>query len=73
MLKKPYTTNILNFLEDKTNAYSERIALGMKSQYGWVEYTYSGLGMMARKIASYLIEWLQNFQIIILITFKNSR
>ncbi len=51
--------NILSFLENKTNAYKDRIALGMKSDFGWVEYTYEGLSKMSRKIASYLINDLQ--------------
>lgn len=58
-MSKKVRNNVLNFLEDKTNAYSERIALGMKSSYGWVEYTYAGLGVMTRKIASYLINNLE--------------
>lgn len=54
MPKKP-ETNVLSFLENKTNAYRERIALGMKNQYGWQEFTYEGLGLMSRRIASYLM------------------
>lgn len=51
--------NILSLLEDKTNFYSEKIALGIKTQTGWNEYTYEGIGMMSRKIASYLINTLK--------------
>ncbi len=47
--------NILSLLEDKTNFYSEKIALGIKTQTGWHEYSYSGIGLMSRKLASYLI------------------
>ncbi len=51
--------NVLSFLENKTNNYSERIALGMRSSFGWSEFTYQGLGLLSRKIASYLINDLQ--------------
>ena len=50
--------NILSLLEDKTLAYSDRVALGMKSSYGWKEYTYKGLGLMTRKISYHLINTL---------------
>ena len=48
--------NILSLLEDKTNSYSEKIALGIKTQTGWNEYSYAGIGLMSRKLASYLID-----------------
>jgi len=51
--------NVLSFLEDKTNRYSERTALGIKTQTGWNEYSYRGIGLMSRKLASYLINDLQ--------------
>ena len=51
--------NVLSFLQDKTNEYGSRIALGMRSSYGWSEFTYDGLSNMAKKIASYLINCLQ--------------
>ncbi len=51
--------NVLSFLENKTTTYKDRIALGMKNDFGWIEYTYEGLGQMSRKIASYLINDLQ--------------
>ena len=47
--------NILLFLENRTSDYENRIALAMKTQYGWKEFTYKGLGYMSRKLASYLI------------------
>ncbi len=47
--------NILSLLEDKTNDYADRVALGMKTQMGWKEFTYSGIGMMSRKLAYHLI------------------
>ncbi len=47
--------NVLSFLQSQTNKYDDRVALGMRSRYGWSEYTYNGLSLMSRKIASYLI------------------
>ena len=49
-------SRILSLLEYKTANYEERIALGIKQQYGWEEITYKGLGLLSRKIARYLIE-----------------
>ena len=51
--------NALQFLEDKTSDFAERVALGIKTQLGWNEFTYSGLGMLSRKLAHYLINDLQ--------------
>lgn len=51
--------NILLFLENRTDEYLNRIALAMKTQYGWKEFTYKGLGYMSRKLASFLINNLQ--------------
>ena len=51
--------NILLFLENRTDDYENRIALAMKTQYGWKEFTYKGLGYMSRKVSSYLINNLQ--------------
>ena len=48
-------TNVLSLLEDKTNHYARKTALGMKTNFGWRELTYDGLGLMARRLASYLI------------------
>ena len=48
-------TNVLSLLEDKTNIYARKTALGMKTNFGWRELTYDGLGLMARRLASYLI------------------
>ena len=47
-------SNVLSLLEDKTNNYANKIALGIKSQYGWREFTYNGLGLMSRRIAAHL-------------------
>ena len=51
-----HAKNILLFLENKTYDYKNRVALGIRSSYGWIEYTYQGLGRLSRKIASYLIK-----------------
>jgi len=48
--------NILTLLQDKTCDYEDRIALGMKSSFGWKELTYKGIGLLSRKLASFLIE-----------------
>lgn len=50
-----YRNNILLLLEDKTNIYQDRIALGIKTALGWKEFTYKGIGLLSRKLASYLI------------------
>ena len=47
--------NILLLLEDKTDDYADRVALGIKTGYGWNEFTYKGIGLLSRKVASYLI------------------
>ena len=48
--------SILTLLKNRTENYSDRVALGMKNQYGWKELTYSGVGLLSRKLASYLID-----------------
>ena len=55
MKKRNANANVLSLLEDKTNIYARKIALGMKTTYGWRELTYDGLGLLARRLASYLI------------------
>lgn len=47
--------NILSFLEERTEKYADKVALGMKYQYGWKEMTYAGLSILSRKLAAYLI------------------
>lgn len=49
------TSNVLSLLEDKTNSYARKIALGMKTQFGWKALTYDGLGLMSRRLAAYLM------------------
>ncbi|MBQ9245849.1 AMP-binding protein [bacterium] len=50
------SSRILSHLEGKTAMYEDRVALGIKGQFGLREFTYKGLGLMSRKIARYLIE-----------------
>lgn len=51
--------NILLLLEDKTHFYENRVALGIKTALGWKEFTYKGVGLLSRKLATYLINDLQ--------------
>ena len=51
--------NVLSLLEDKTNSYANKIALGIKTSYGWKEFTYNGLGVTSKKLASYLMNDLE--------------
>ena len=48
--------HILSILENKTEDYEDRVALGMRSVYGWREFTYKGVSLLSRKLASYMIE-----------------
>jgi long-chain acyl-CoA synthetase len=48
-------SNVLLFLENRTEALSNRIALGMKSSLGWRELTFGGLSILSRRLANYLI------------------
>ena len=47
--------NVLSLLEDKTNRYARKVALGIKTTYGWRELTFDGLGLMSRRVAAYLM------------------
>jgi len=47
--------NALSLLEDKSNMYARKVALGMKTALGWRELTFDGLGLLSRRLASYLI------------------
>lgn len=48
--------NILSFLQERTEKYADKVALGMKYQYGWKEMTYAGLSILSRKLGAYLID-----------------
>ena len=52
---KERESNVLSLLEDRTNHYARKIALGMKTPFGWKELTYDGLGLMSRRLAAYLM------------------
>lgn len=49
-------TNVLLFLENRTDEHENQIALGMKSNLGWSELTFRGLGILSRRLANYLIK-----------------
>lgn len=51
--------NVFSLLEEITINNGEKVSLGMKSKWGWNEFTYKGLGLMSRRLASYLINDLQ--------------
>lgn len=51
--------NVLSLLEDQTIFYGEKIALATKTNFGWKEFSYKGLGLLTRKLAYYLINDLQ--------------
>lgn len=51
--------NVFTLLEEITIQYGEKVSLGMKSKWGWNEFTYKGLGLLSRRLASYIINDLQ--------------
>lgn len=51
--------NVLLLLEEKTDVYGDRVALGIKTALGWKEFSYKGVGLLSRKLATYLINDLQ--------------
>jgi long-chain acyl-CoA synthetase len=46
-------------LENRTKQYQDKIALGIKTIFGWKEFTYKGIGLLSRSLASYLINDLE--------------
>ncbi len=48
--------NVFSLLEEITIQNNEKIALGMKTKWGWNEFTYKGLGLLSRRLAAFLIE-----------------
>ena len=42
-------------MEKKTFTYENRIALGVRSNFGWKEFTYKGVGLLTRKLATHMI------------------
>lgn len=51
--------NVFSLLEKITILNNEKISLGIKSKWGWNEFTYKGLGLLSRRLACYLINDLQ--------------
>ncbi len=51
--------NVFKLLEEITINNGEKVSLGMKSKWGWNEFTYKGLGLMSRRLATYLINDLE--------------
>lgn len=51
--------NIFTLLEKTTIENQKRVALGMKTMWGWSEFTYKGLGLLASRLGAYLINDLQ--------------
>ena len=48
--------NLLCFLEEKTQSMKNSIALGLNTKVGWKELTYSGINILSKNIAGYLVE-----------------
>ncbi len=51
--------NVFTLLEEITIKNNEKTALGIKSKLGWNEFTYKGLGLLSRRLASYFINDLE--------------
>ena len=47
--------NVLTLLHERTEKFADKVALGMKTPYGWKEFTYRGVGLLSRKLAYYLL------------------
>lgn len=47
--------HIFSLFENVANKNSNKVALAMKSKWGWRECTYKGLSLMAQKLGAYLI------------------
>ena len=41
-------------MEGKTDDYENRVALGIRSAFGWKEFTYKGIGLLSRKLARFI-------------------
>jgi len=51
--------NIFTLLERTTNKNQTKVALGMKTLWGWSEFTYKGLSLLSERLAAHLINDLQ--------------
>lgn len=49
-------TNVLLFMENCVKTYGNKVALGMKSESGWTDFTFNDLDILSRKLANYLIK-----------------
>ena len=47
--------NVFNLLEKTTTENQTKVALGMKTMWGWNELTYKGLNLLSTRFAAYLI------------------
>lgn len=47
--------NVLLLLQDRTEDYKNKIALGIRTAFGWKEFTYKGIGLLSRKLGAFLI------------------
>ena len=57
-MKQKYE-NIFTLLEKTTTSNQKKVALGMKTMWGWNELTYKGLSLLATRLGAYLINDLQ--------------
>ena len=51
--------SIFSLLEKTMNINQKKVALGMKTLWGWNEFTYKGLSLLAERLGAYLINDLQ--------------
>ena len=51
--------NIFTLLEKTTTLNQKKVALGMKTLWGWNEFTYKGLSLLSERLGAYLINDLQ--------------
>ena len=51
--------NIFTLLERTTAKNQKKVALGMKTLWGWNEFTYKGLSLLSERLGAYLINDLQ--------------
>ena len=47
--------NVFSLMQETTERNSEKTSLGIKTNYGWSELTYKGLGYLSRRLACYFI------------------
>ena len=48
--------NLLCFLEEKTQDLQNNIALSLNTKVGWKELTFGGISILAKNLASYLMQ-----------------